>query len=65
MALKVLLITLFTVLEILVFFWIVIWIQKLLKKTHSSLTDVGILLSALILAILFIGIFISFILYVI
>lgn len=65
MALKALLITLFLVLEILVFFWIVIWIQKLLKKTKSSLTEVGILLVALILSILFIGIFTSFILYVI
>ncbi len=65
MALKALLITLFLVLEILVFFWIVIWIQKLLKKTKSSLTEVGILLVALILAILFIGIFTSFILYLV
>lgn len=63
MELKTLLTTLFIVVEIVVFFIIIGWINWLMKKYKSSLTSEWLILVALIMAILFIWIMLSFIFY--
>lgn len=64
MATKVLLTTLFIVVEIIVFFESIVWINWIMGEYEVELTEVWLMISALIIAVLFIWIMISFILYI-
>lgn len=64
MALKTLLVTLFIVIEIIVFFGIVIWINWVMEKYEVEFTELWLILFVLINIILFIWIMLSFIFYI-
>lgn len=64
LATKVLITTLFIVVEILVSFGILVWVNKIMGKYEIEFTEIWLMTSALITVILFIWIMISFILYI-
>ena len=63
MALKALLTTLFIVVEIIVFFGMVIWMDYLMKKYEVEFTELWLIFSVMIATVLFIWNTTSFILY--